>query len=146
MMAGKLYYLSKKKNTSLKLVPRLPNNFMTRKGYEDNKTPRVCMSNSIDGALMALSRKLDGQTIYVYEPMVKSFKTVSNRTIVSKKLVPDARITGETWAMEPVKMRLIGVVKVGKAIDKPHPYIYGDKTANLYKWRWTWKKKIEQKK
>lgn len=31
------------------LIPRVPKNFLTEQGYEDNTTKRVCLSTSIMG-------------------------------------------------------------------------------------------------
>lgn len=41
-----LFFISTKENIK-RLVPRIPDNFFTRKGYEDNKIPRVCFSTDI---------------------------------------------------------------------------------------------------
>lgn len=40
----KLYFISTKKNIK-KLEPRIPDNFFTRKRYEDDKIARVCFFN-----------------------------------------------------------------------------------------------------
>ena len=40
------------------LIPRVPKNFLTERGYEDNVTKRVCLSTSIMGCLAAMSANI----------------------------------------------------------------------------------------
>lgn len=116
--------------------PRVPDNYMTRNGYEDNKIPRVCFSTSISKALRALSQNLTGKELYVYTPSVDSHKIVTP----TKAQVPDVDIIGERWILEPVSLYSVGKIRViGDAGKAGIPYKYGNgKTAELYDWKWEW--------
>lgn len=121
------------------MMPRIPNNYMTDNGYEDNKTPRISFSTSIDGCLMGLGKNVSNQVFYVYQPVGK-YKVITP-TIDQ---VPDVKITKERWICEPVKLVRVGKIR---AIDEngPHddgiPYTYGkngEHEARLYHWGWKW--------
>ena len=128
------YYFVSESNDIKSLVPRIPDNYMTRHGYEDSKTPRVCFAPSINSCLMALSQKCTGMELYVYIPD-------GNYEIYhpSVNQVPDVNITGEVWIKSKVRVKKIGKIKVigDKGLDG-HPYRYGNKTAELYDWDWKW--------
>lgn len=134
----KLFHLSENNLHGKYLSPRVPQNYMTKHGYEENKTPRVCFSTSIQGALIAMSSNLLGKTFFVHEPWdYKGLDIVTNETIVKNKLVPDAHLTKETWVLKPVKLRLVKIITVTDVIDKPLKYTYGDnKSAELYGWKY----------
>lgn len=140
-----IYHLSESNNDKITLQPRIPDNFMTKNGYEDDKTPRVCLSSSINGCLRALSSNIKGKTFYVYIPDDKDiWKHVVTPT---KKQVPDCKVTGEVWVKQPVTLKCIGSIKVGESIGEGHSYTYGDKDqygAMLYDWEWSWIKKVNE--
>ena len=126
------------------MTPRIPNNYMTENGYEDNKTPRISFSTSIDGCLMGLGKNVSNQMFYVYQPAGK-YKVITP-TIDQ---VPDVKITKERWICEPVKLVRVGKIR---AIDEngPHddgiPYTYGkngEHEARLYHWGWKWIKQFK---
>ena len=133
----KLYFVSESSDwDDGRMMPRIPDNFMTRNGYEDNTTPRVCFSTSIDGCLRALSMNLSGKEFYVYTPDPDGIYDVITPTV---KQVPDVKLTHERWITTPVDTVLIGKIKVIKdAGGPPLEYKYGDKTASLYDWEWKW--------
>lgn len=128
------YYFVSESSDIKSMVPRIPDNYMTRHGYEDSKTPRVCFAPSINSCLMALSQKCTGMEFYVYIPD-------GNYDIYhpSVSQVPDVNITGEVWIKSKVRVKKIGKIKVigDKGLDG-HPYRYGNKTAELYDWDWKW--------
>lgn len=64
------YYFISDKNNIKTLYPRIPDNFMTKNGYEDNITKRVCFSTSIGGCLAALSMNCENKEFYVYQLLV----------------------------------------------------------------------------
>lgn len=137
-----LYFLSRISMDDEIIKPRIPDNFMTKHGYEDNKTPRVCFAPSIDQCLMALSQKCKGFELYVHVPEDINKKYVKYPT---KKEVPDVDITGEVWITKPVTLQCIGKIKViGDAGEDGIEYTYGDKTAELYKWNWKWLYKFDE--
>lgn len=135
-----LYFISKDRLDESEIIhPRIPDDYMTQHGYEDNKTPRVCFSTSIDGCLTALGMNVSNQKFYVYHP-------ISDAKVITptEEQVPDASITKERWICEPVQLHYIGAIK---AIDTngPHddgtPYRYGKNKefeARLYHWGWKW--------
>jgi len=134
-----LYFISTKENIK-SLSPRIPDNFFTRKGYEDNKTPRVCFSTDIGKCLMGLSSRCAGQKYYVYQP-VGEYEVITP----TKKQVPDVEIIDEKWICEKVEIECIGeILCTGDKGEDGIPYTYGHKNeykAELYEWNWKWLKK-----
>ena len=132
--SNNLYFLSDKNNIN-KLVPRIPDNFLTKNGYEDNTTKRVCFSTSIEKCLTALSQNCKDKEFYVYQPD-GDYKVISPTV----DQVPDVKITNEKWICENVNVICIGKILCtgddGKAGKK---YTYGDnKEAELYGWKYKW--------
>ena len=127
-----LYFISENNMDGKTLQPRIPNNYFTQNGYEENQTKRVCFSTSIDKCLMALSMNCKGKEYYVHQPVGEY--TIINPTI---KDVPDSKITGEKWITSPVKIKCVSKIKVldddGKDGKK---FNYGENTAELYGWKW----------
>lgn len=133
----KMYFISSSNMDNRVLKPKVPSNYFTKNGYEDNKTKRVCFAPSIDQCLMGLSQNLTGKEFYVHIPIddVKGYHP-------STKEVPDSKITGEIWVKEDVRIKCIGKIKVIK--DKGTdgiPFTYGSNTAELYEWDWKWEKR-----
>ena len=62
----KLYFLSTTSMDNTILQPRIPDNYLVKNGYEDNKTKRVCFAPSIDKWLMGLYRNLKGEKLCVH--------------------------------------------------------------------------------
>ena len=62
----KLYFLSNTNMDQSLLQPRIPNNYLVKNGYEDDKTKRICFAPSIDKCLMGLSRNLKGERLCVH--------------------------------------------------------------------------------
>ena len=137
-VSPKIYFLSESNMDEKTLLPRIPSNYMTKNGYEESKTPRVCFSTSIDGSLMGLSQNLKGKELYVHIP-----ESEVNIYKPSIKQVPDCKLTGEVWVKNKVTIRCIGKIKVIKDKGLPgHRYMYGDgKSAELYDWDWKWEEK-----
>ena len=131
---NKVYHLSQTNLNDKTIQPTVPSNYMTKNGYEDGKTKRVCFATSIDGCLRGLSLKCEGMKLFVHIPD-------GNYNIYkpSNKEVPDASITGEVWIKKAVNMKCIGQIYViGDKGEDGIPYKYGDKTAELYDWEWKW--------
>ena len=130
----KIYHLSQTNLDGKTIQPTVPSNYMTKNGYEDGKTKRVCFATSIDGCLRGLSQKCEGMKLFVHIPD-------GNYNIYkpSNKEVPDASITGEVWIKKAVKMKCIGQIYViGDKGEDGISYKYGNKTAELYDWEWKW--------
>ena len=137
---NKVYHLSQTNLDGKTIQPTVPSNYMTKNGYEDGKTKRVCFATSIDGCLRGLSLKCEGMKLFVHVPD-------GNYNIYkpSNKEVPDASITGEVWIKKAVKMKCIGQIYViGDKGEDGIPYKYGDKTAELYDWEWKWIDKFNE--
>jgi GNAT superfamily N-acetyltransferase len=138
------YHISEENLIGKTLSPKVPENYMTKKGYEDNKIKRVSFSETIDGALLGISQDIKGKIFYVYEPENYNIKTLSNKEIVSKKYVPDAHLSKELWVLEDVKLKKVGKIKVIKAKPNPETYTYGDNIkAQIYYWEYEWIEKLE---
>ncbi len=135
-----MYCISSKKLDGETLVPRIPENYLIKNGYEDGETPRVCFTPTVDQCLVALSQNNKGKTFYVYSPEDMS-KIVVYKP--NKKAVPDSDITDELWAIQSVKLKRVGKIFCdGDAGEDGLPYTYGDgKKAELYKWNYTWKER-----
>lgn len=129
-------------------------------GFEDNTTPRICFSTSIEGALNGITVNLQRQSpdtfdkmyVYVPEKPWKEYKHKTNKQLVNDKLVYDANVTREVWIMEPVRMKLYGVIRVDQIADAKRksvvPTSKGQKdTRNYftYKWHWVVKPKVLKK-
>ena len=128
-----IYHVSQS-GTIKSIKPTVPNNYMTKNGYEDGVTPRVCFTPSIDKCLMALSKKCTGMELYVYVP-AKDYELY----YPTAKQVPDVKITSEIWIKDTVQVKCIGKIRViGDKGLKGHKYKYGNKTAELYDWDWEW--------
>lgn len=135
---GKLYCISQRNMDGETLVPRIPDNYLTKNGYEDADTPRVCFAPSVDQCLIALSQNNANKSFYVYEPEDQSKIDVYKP---NTKAVPDSKITGELWAIQPVKLKRVGqILCTEDAGEDGMKYTYGNgKTAELYRWNYEWK-------
>ena len=128
------YHLSKESDLT-ELVPRIPDNFLTKNKYEDSKTPRVVFAPSINQCLMGLSRNLTNEEFYVYTPYLIDLNKLKKPHI---NQVPDCEITGEVWSTEKIRVKKVGKIRVTKDAGKDgHPYIFGNQQkAELYDWEY----------
>lgn len=128
-----LIFLSETNMDGKTLTPRVPKNFFTENGFEDNKTKRVCFTQSIDNCLLGLSMNCKNKEFYVHVP-------VGLYTVVypTKAQVPDVELTGEAWICKPVKVECVGKIKVIGEDGLPgRKYTYGDGiVAELFGWKW----------
>lgn len=131
-----MYHISKDSNLhGVTLSPRIPHNFFTENGWEDNATKRVCFSETIDGALSALNQNLDNEILYVYEPAtLENIRTKPNNEVVD--FVPDAHLTKEIWVLEDVELRFVKTITV---LDCQSPTFYEyeeGKKGEFWVWQW----------
>lgn len=135
---GHCYFISEKEMDGKELKPRIPSNYLTKHGYEDSETSRICFTDDVGKCLTALSQNVKGKTFNVYEPDdIKKYSVYKPNT----KAVPDSDITGELWITEPVKLKNIGRITVTGDDGKPGKrYKYGSKYAELYGWDYEWKR------
>lgn len=94
--------------------------------YENHTTPRVCFSPSIEGALNSIinmwklkNKDFPGKQLYVYVPEkpLSQYKHKTNKELIRDKEVFDAGTTGESWILEPVKVKFYGSIKIDKVKD-----------------------------
>ena len=131
----KLYFISEK-NIDNVLFPRIPDNYFTKNGYEDNVQKRVCFCKTIEKCLMALSKNCENLIFNVYE-----VDDVNNYEVYKPNIneVPDSIITEELWILTPVKLKLIGKIKCTNSVENDgYAFNYGDNTAKLYEWNYEW--------
>lgn len=135
-----LYFLSPINMDGCQLAPKIPNNYFTQNGYEDNETPRICFAPSIDKCLIALSRNCTGEELYVHIPRLRNntLKRIIHKPTIDQ--VPDSGITGEIWVTNKIPVMCIGKIKVtGDDGKRGHKFKYGNnKEAELYGWKWEW--------
>lgn len=129
-MKKKKFYFISDNDSLVYLHPRIPNNFFTKNGYEDNITKRVCLSESVSGALSALSQNLQNKVLTVYEVYLASYYKPSITE------VPDCKVTQEVWSLNPVKLHKIYKIKITSAVDNPLIFYYGNKCAETYRWNY----------
>ena len=147
-----LFFLSEISHDDEILTPRIPNNYMTRNSFENNVTPRVCFSSSIDGALIGMSQNIKGKSFYVHVPENGQHIRVVKPATAN---VLDQTITNEHWVLDKVNVRCIGKIKVVENGDNEYEYTYKkyrytkdgkaheipgykDYKAKLYDWKWIW--------
>ena len=128
--------------------------------YENYTTPRVCFSPSIEGALNSIinmwklkNKDFPGKQLYVYVPEkpISQYKHKTNKELIRDKEVFDAGTTGESWILEPVKVKFYGSIKIDKVKDngRKHKVLirpgFEKETDNpmdnyigrfTYKWHW----------
>lgn len=134
---GKLYFISESDIDGETLKPRVPKNYLTESGYEDNTTPRICFSDDPGKNLTALSQNVKGKIFYVYEPDETARQNLYKP---NSKAVPDQKITNEMWVTEPTTIHKVGsILCIGDDGNDGMKYTYGDgKTAELYGWNYVW--------
>lgn len=108
-MAVKLFHVSENPNLTI-MTPRIPQNKLTKKGYENNTIGRVCFAPTIKDCIAAAPRGKVGELLYVYTPV-----NVDQNYVYKPKPseVPDAKYTHEIWYLKPVAVKLACVIVVG---------------------------------
>ena len=143
-----LYYISDQPGLEKEvLIPRIPNDFLTRSGFSDRQTKRLVFYPDIDSALMGYSlgdKNLSGQILYIYQPLGIRPENIIKPSITSS---PTVMHTNESWVLSPTRLKYIASIKIG-SIRKGLTYHYGPRssTGKLYTWEWNeilkpWEKK-----
>ena len=137
-------------------TPRVPDYLYTQEElgkddpyYEDMTIPRICFSPSIEGALHAIISMGDrigtaGEEFYVYIPEkpINEYKHMTNKEIVDKKLVFDAKYTKECWITEPVKLILYGSIVIDQVYNhRAKPTANGKSNVGVVSYKWHWQTK-----
>lgn len=106
------YFLSDKYLQTI--TPRVPDNRLTRRGYEDNKTERICVAPSIEQCLFSIGiYNKEIKRFYVYRPSKSDYI----HHVPTEEEVPDINITDELWLLEPVNLTLMGIIETNKTLN-----------------------------
>jgi hypothetical protein len=101
------------------MTPTIPVNGLTENGREDNKTPRLCFSDSLIGCLAAQGTLRFNYSYVVYVPVNQKIKVHKP----TKKQCPDAHITGEVWYTgKPIELVPIGKLYTADNLFKVGEY------------------------
>jgi ribosomal protein S18 acetylase RimI-like enzyme len=125
--------------------------------FENTSTPRVCFSPSIEGCINAIAvnfkriNPIRFEKLYVYIPEkpIQEYRHKTNKELIRDKDVFDANVTREMWILEPVRLKLYGVIRIDQW-KKQHrkstvPNVKNDKDTRPYytiKWHWLVKPKV----
>ena len=122
MEANGLKYIHlSKSNKPLILKPRVPKNII--KTLENNTIPRICVSNSIFGAISALW----AEDIY-YVHLIEPTKILDNPEVL--QYVPDAAMTGECWVLDDeIKTTVIGKLEIINDLHMIYKFVNNNKTT-----------------
>jgi len=119
--------------------------------FEDNTSPRVCFSSSIEGALNGIMVNMERDTperfdkmyVYVPEKPFKDYKHKTTKQLIQEKKVWDTNVTREVWITEPVRMKLYGTIRVDQiSAMKMKSTVKNAKNEKhhrryfTFKWRW----------
>lgn len=120
---GLKYIHLSKSNKSLTLKPRIPKN--TIPNIENNTIPRICVSNSIFGALSAIPNDV-GDIYYVH--LIEPVKILDNPEVL--QYVPDAAMTGECWVLDDeVKTTVVGKLEIVNDLHMVYKFANNNKTT-----------------
>lgn len=108
----RLFFISKENLDGKTLYPRVPDNELTRKGTEDAKTPRVCMSFFVEGCLRSITTTCLSQSFNIYTAV-----DIEEQYLPTEKEVPDAMLTGEVWVTQPVRLTYYGRLDLFSRVD-----------------------------
>lgn len=105
-----LYFVSTKRLDGVKIYPRIP---QTAGSHEDSSVARICVSESLLGAVQTTSIYLKYMRFYVYTVDTADALRIYTPTT---KQVADAYIYGEKWLLDAVTLRLLKTVYVQKEL------------------------------
>lgn len=135
-LLNKMYHISETEIKGI-IFPRVPYNFLTKRGYENTSIARICFAPTVAQCLLALGGNLEGKEFYVYEPDDYSkLNIIDNETINKNKYVFDSHETGEIWVTNSIQMKLVGKIKVNKAIDEPICSYHNGMKVESYWWNY----------
>lgn len=105
--------------------PRIPINKMN---CEDTQTKRVCVSQSIDGCLVAIGGFNVGDTVHVYTCGFEG-----NTYKPSCYEVPDVAFTGEEWVVNDVLIRKLWELEITEVHERNYNKISIDTYSYKFK-------------
>lgn len=133
-----LYYISLYPGLEKEIIsPAVPNNFLTREKFQDNKTKRIRLYNTIEDALggLFLGQKLENSELYVYSPMnINKESLIEPNDILT---APYYNCINELWYLKTCRLKPLGKIKVLDLKETKH-YLYGPRQTkgNVYIWNW----------
>lgn len=135
----KYIHLSETNLNGVTITPKIPNNFMTKLGYEDSTIPRISVAPTIDNCILGIgyNRIKDGnRRFYVHEPQdYSSIKVISNDEIIHENFTPDASITKESWITSECKFKCIGYIDITEPKKEYESVFYNNKEiTKQYYW------------
>lgn len=124
----KLYHITKRHNQINSFTPRIPSKIAYE---EDETTPRICTSTTIEGCLNALPRArnydqliIQARRVFkIFVFHVKQEDYISSQELEFLKLVPDVKETDEHWLVEERKADMVYYIS----------YISGNDSGNTVK-------------
>ena len=143
-----LYHLSEKNHDNETFTPRPMLKWRAMEG-ENWRTKRICVSDSIDGALTALlssDSQPFGKHLFVHVPE-NIDELISKKKIYkpTKNQVPDVEATHEQWIKTPTKMVCIGeieVVDINTEINLSYEDNSQQVPLDAFIWKWIWQKNV----
>lgn len=140
---NQVFMATKRRLTGKIINPYIPEeNLYVRFGVNDNKVLRVPFSKTIEGAIMISDTSiLPGQSLSIYSPDGK-YKQYTP----TLKQVPQSIVSNEVWIKEPVKLKYVGKIHIGKKKGfvnwnylRKHPVNrFSSETAHNELWNWLW--------
>jgi len=131
----KLYHVSQIELKGDVLTPRLSKRTLET---ENCTIPRISCAKSITDCIRGANHSNACDAVYfVYGLIIKNETVVLNSRQLYQ-LVPDVIFTNECWILNPVKMKLIGQIKVREAHQQLYP-LYCNPGYMVYervKWAW----------
>jgi len=101
-----LFHVSyENRGKKIRFSPRIPDSEETA-GEEDETTPRISLSPTIEGCLSAIAPIIDTDIYYVYQ-LINKPKLYKP----TKEQVPDVEKTDEIWALTDTELVLIYKIK-----------------------------------
>ena len=123
------------------LMPKVPDNFLSRGKFMDWQIKRICLYETVDDALSGLlQQKLEGNLVYIYEPVACKFENLIKPGITA---VPYILALPEWWYCNSLRVRLTRVIQVDKE-KSPLKFRYGPRQREEKILRWAWKEKLDK--
>jgi len=145
----RLFHISHTSRADIKImIPKIPENEYVRNGWEDGTIPRISFALDVDHCILALgfnTIKNNTKIYKVYEPSDYSkIKVKTNKELIRKDLVPDAKQTKEVWVLNKIKVNLIAKIQILSPTNRYKTVSHGPNgvdTPEKYRraWFWNWK-------
>ena len=129
-----MYFISDSYMGDKTINPSIPKDSYTKKGIRNNEVERVVFYPSINNAIIASDNINSNREMFVHVPVegqtVKAIKP-------SDKQAADKSNTGEIWVKEPIKVKCIGKIRIGKSL-KDYKFTFEDKEYTQHSWNYSW--------